>query len=589
MSDVPWLKARCSRLIQTYKEGRGSTARITIKVRFFGRPRLSHRYERGYSVLLLCALACATRQSPAEPGLSGASSKSSAATPRSATSPAMAAQPSPMRRTSPAGRADRLVLPPADTRPAALLPASLTATQGLMPAPSICTKTSAALPHAHASCGAQEQAVEALSRALVQQDPIRRDAALFELEGCATFPAGFLRALRADLFRICADKLVTSFFTSFKQPVAADVTDALIALQVVSRLERAAQPLPAFSGDGSTLAVTSYMERTVRPWLAARLDVISTLERESTRLAPGSYADAVASIALSLAAERSYAHARGVRIPEALKKNYESRTRFYASLDTELAKFKARKGALLLRAAERIALQGVHRGVDADRWYSFFSARDLPLRLEAPPLVVASSASERVVASVPAFYAQRLFAQRLLDDPRLFRLLAESGIPPESRRRLEQRARSAADAEVLAYFHAALAQRSAQPLHWNETVRTLEAANPRSPSAELLLATARSALLCEPASEAPGPACQLASLDDFAETSAPARLRAFALSNAAVFATRENTLAGFERAAERLSKARALAPDLATQRCLVRLESGLFLREDAPCELPLLP
>jgi hypothetical protein len=272
-----------------------------------------------------------------------------------------------------------------------------------------------------------------------------------------------------------------------------------------------------------------------------------------------------------------------------VKRSHESRARFYASLDAELAKFKARKGALLLRAAERIALQGVHRGVDADRWYSFFRARDLSLRLEAPPLVVASSASERVVASVPAFYAQRLFAERLLDDPRLFRLLAEPGIPPESRRRLEQRALSAADAEVLAYFHAALAQRSAQPAHWNEALRWLEAANPRSPAAELLLATARSALLCVPAPESPAPACELGSLDRFAETSAPARLRAFALSNAAVFATRDNTLAGFERAAQRLSKARALAPDLATQRCLVRLESGRFVREDAPCELPPLP
>jgi hypothetical protein len=489
----------------------------------------------------------------------------------------------------PTARADRETLPPADTRPPARLRAALAPTQGLLSAPAICTRLRHDLPHASAACHTSAQAVEALSRALSQPDQVKRDIALFELEGCASFPFGLARALRADLFRACADELVSSFFTGFEQPVAADITDVLIGLQVASRLERAAQPLPAFGGDGSAQAVATYMERSVRPWLAARLDVISALERASARLAPGSYADVIVSLALSLAAERSYAHVRSVRLPDAVKKAYESRARFYASLDVELAELKARKGALLLRAAERIALQGVHRGVDADRWYPFFNARDLPLRLEAPPPVVANSASERVVASVPSFYAERLFAERLLDDPRLFRLLAESGIPPESRRRLEQRTLSAPDAEVLAYFQAALAQRSAEPVHWNETLRSLEAANPLSPAAELLLATARSALLCAPATEATKPACQLAFLDSFAETSAPARLRAFALNNAAVLATRENTLAGFEQAAQRLSKARALAPDLATQRCLARLESGRFVREDPPCELPPLP
>lgn len=547
---------------------------------FFERPPWSLRLEGGYPLLLVFAVACAAPRSPGE------------RTPREASPSLPAPIPSaapgqPLAVPSPPRVVERSLLPPADKRPPAPLPAALAPMSGLRPAPRICGKTARGLARANVSCGTRELAIEALSRALTHDDPVARDAALFALESCASFPAGLVRALRADSFRACADQLVTPFFSAFKQPVAADVADALIGLQLAARLERVAQPPPAYGGNGSVQAIAAYIERVVRPWLEARFDALATLERATAQLAPGGYGDTIVSVALSLAAGQSYVQVRGVALPNSVKTDYQSRQRFYGSLDAELGELKAKRDALLLRAAERLSLQGIHRGSDADRWYSFFKGQSLPLRLEAPPPVVASSASERLVARVPAFYAERLLGERLLDDPRLFRLLAESGIPPESRRALEQRTLSATDAEVLAYFHGALAQRSGQSAHWGEAVRWLEAANQRLPSAELLLATARSAPRRAAHSEqSPGPVVQLTPLETYAETRAPARLRTFALSNAAVFASVENTTAALERATQLLAKAHAIAPDPAAERCL---ESGRFFRRDTPCELADLP
>ncbi|HEY3499580.1 MAG TPA: hypothetical protein VGK73_33045, partial [Polyangiaceae bacterium] len=154
-----------------------------------------------------------------------------------------------------------------------------------------------------------------------------------------------------------------------------------------------------------------------------------------------------------------------------------------------------------------------------------------------------------------------------------------------------------AETELLAYFHATLAQRSRDSRHWDEAFALLEPLAQRSPRAELLLATARSART--------GPrdhrgsklerrrAFDTSPLERLSTLTLPPRLRAFALNNHARLLLASNDPAVLDDASLLVTRAQKLAPDPATLACIRKLSSGGLFERDrapvAPCDLPALP
>jgi hypothetical protein len=276
-----------------------------------------------------------------------------------------------------------------------------------------------------------------------------------------------------------------------------------------------------------------------------------------------------------------------------VKRDYVLRTRYFSALEGELADVRARISSEHARASELLFEQGIHRAPDADAWFQLQRPDFANLIIVPPTVVKPSSDTERIIRSLPSFFIEGLFGTTPLDDPRQLRLLVEHGLTPRQRRALSTRAVAAESTEILAFFHATLAVRTRRLGHFDEVVAVLEPAQPRSPAAELLLATARSvrtgqSLLDARSGEPTGWRFDVAPLRALSGSNGPERERAFALNNAAWLAALGNTAESLRVAEQLATRARALAPNEACLRPFYG--NGVFREERRPaCELPALP
>jgi hypothetical protein len=417
----------------------------------------------------------------------------------------------------------------------------------------------------------------------------RRDRALAQLESCSELPVGWVRAVRADSARQCADVLIAPVLRGLKAPLDADLGETLLALALAARWGRAVEAPVAYSGNGGDESVAQYLTRTLRPWKQRQVAKIEALNTAASRLEREGYGSTIVAVARARATRQLYSVVRLSPTPTEVKRDYVLRTRYFATLDSELADVRERMAADDARVSELLFEQGIHRAPDADAWFELQRPDFANLIVEPPAAVKPSSDTERIISSLPSFYVETLFGVTLLDDPRPLRLLIEHGLTPRQRRALGSRKLAADSAEVFAYFHAVLALRARRMRHFDEVVARLLPIQPRSPAAELLLATARSARTGESVLDAQrGWRFDVTPLRALAEANGPERERAFALNNAAWLSLLANTPDSLRVAAELATRARALAPNEA---CLRPLHSNGFLREERrpPCELPALP
>lgn len=468
------------------------------------------------------------------------------------------------------------------------LPRELPELSGSRP-PAYCARLSAGpLSESGRACG--DSTLPRLASALEMSAIERRDHALARLEGCADLPLGWLRAVRAELARPCADVLVAPALRGLKAPLDADLAETLVGLAMAARWRRAVEKPPPYAGSDAGDSLEQYLAKTLRPWKARQLARVQALNHADALLEREGYGATIAAIARALTTHELYSVVRTSPIATQMKKDYERRTRYYSALDRELADIRLRIPGEDARVAQLLFEQGIHRAADADQWFGLQPAELANLLIAPPPEVEPTSERERIVRRLPGPYVQLLFGAAVLDDPRLVRLMVEQALTPQQRRALATRKLDAEMNEILAYFQAALALRTRGLGQFDEVVARLGSSEPRSASAELLLATARSArtgLRALPAEER-GWVFDLTPLLALAEGNAPVRERALALNNAAWLSAAANTPASLSVASELLSRAQALAPD---EGCLRPLYSRGFNveRPRAPCRLPLLP
>jgi hypothetical protein len=514
----------------------------------------------------------------------------SPAAPTQLAAPATNAAPStPPGEERPLER-ERLREPP----PPALrdLPRALPEIIGSKP-PAFCARLRAGpLSEPRTACGASM--VARLAGALDLSDVERRDRALAPLERCDELPTGWLRAVRADLTRPCADVLISPALQALKGPLDADLGETLLALALAARWARAVEQPRPYSGNGTEGSVAQFLAKSLRPWKQRQLAKIEALTLAASQLERQGYGSTIVALARARATHQLYSVARSSPIPTEVKRDYVTRTRYFAGLDSELSDVRARIGPEDARVRDLLFEQGIHRAVDADEWFALQRPDFAHLRIEPPAGVEPSSDTEHIIRNLPSFYVEAVFGAMPLDDPRQLRLLVEHGVTPRQRRAFAIRPFTGESSEILAYFHATLALRTRRLRHFDEVVAWLQQVEPRSAAADLLLATARSGRTGEESqldAQTGEPTAWLfdvAALRALAENQIAERERAFALNNAAWLSVLANTPDGLHTAQELANRAQAVAP---SEVCLVPLYGTGFVREERrpACELPALP
>src|SRR5262249_8920721 len=88
-----------------------------------------------------------------------------------------------------------------------------------------------------ARCDDRSGALLLLHGAMTESDAIARDRELAELESCAGLPAGFVRALRADLLPACAEPLAAPVLLHPPAGISAELFEALRGLALANRIQ----------------------------------------------------------------------------------------------------------------------------------------------------------------------------------------------------------------------------------------------------------------------------------------------------------------------------------------------------------------
>lgn len=321
--------------------------------------------------------------------------------------------PSSSEASDPAGSSGEEEKPRADVlraRPAPVPAAPASCVQGeLLPAPQSC----AAL---------RPQLVRAL-----QLDGAQRDAALQELEVCEELPAGWVRALRAELAPPeCGDVLIEPLVTEGSGLAAGPWRDTLVGLALSSRLRRLAVSPPPAPASREKSALEAYFREALFPWVQEQASAIYGLAAQGAALS--GYARGVVAIEAGMADMRFVEIVREVPIPVEMEADPEVRDVYYASLDEALEPRKERGRDAALVGLRELARQGVQQDARVDVARQLLSrvfggkrisALD-ELLLPPEPELDLSEPVALLAAELPVPYAAEIFSEEALSDVWVF-------------------------------------------------------------------------------------------------------------------------------------------------------------------------
>lgn len=276
----------------------------------------------------------------------------------------------------------------------------------------------------------------ALADAVAVTEPAVRDQALAQLESCSLFEAGLIRSLRAELApRACADAMVGPLLEGTGNGVRAELLDALQGAGLAARLARlptAPPELPA--GEQSKESLGKYVNGPFAEWLKAQASAVYVLSSAGARLV--GYGKGLVAVESGIADMRLVEVARSLPLPKEFAQDPELKEAYYASLDQalEARKQRGRDAALVgLGVFAQVGALSSDRVVRARELLStLFGGRRIDaldgLLLPALPPFQASTAPERLAASLPTFHASMLLADHAADAA-LLRAWVEQGLP----------------------------------------------------------------------------------------------------------------------------------------------------------------
>lgn len=302
--------------------------------------------------------------------------------------------------------------------------------EGIPAAPESCHAFSGAAP---TSCGVgsfEEQLSTALSF-----NGAPRDLALRCLESAKEAPAGWIRALRADLApRECGDEVVGG--SASVNGAARELADTLVALGIGARLSRAVQQPPLPKPPFDKPQFLKHFKEVLSPWIVAQARAVDGLSQVGVRLS--GYARAVVAIEAGLADLRFVEVARAIELPAEMKSDPEIRETYLVALEQALEPRVARGRDAALVGLGELSKQGIivdgRLGLVRAKLSELYAGRRLDAldQLLLPPLPALdeSTAALKIAARLPAFYALKLAAAPGVEDPKLLRARLEHGVPP---------------------------------------------------------------------------------------------------------------------------------------------------------------
>jgi hypothetical protein len=278
------------------------------------------------------------------------------------------------------------------------------------------------------------------------------DRALVELEGCAQFPQGFIRALRAHEDPKCADALLASPLraalgpdATTPSPIASHWLELMYGQTTAAILERWFRHRVTPVRSSKPPELDAWRSRVQAPYLTRGRDRLERARQTIEHLPALSAGRAVATHALWLAELRMLRNLRAVAIPETLKRDYASRTRFYGHLDLDArdlidAQTRDMRDDCLRRAElgwmddlPYHAPPPASGPLGEPRCSPFV---ELPLPFPIAPSQVPASADEPLLSlasTLPPAFIDVLLSNAQRADPGIHRALLARGVPRVTR------------------------------------------------------------------------------------------------------------------------------------------------------------
>ena len=165
-------------------------------------------------------------------------------------------------------------------------------------------------------------------------DAAKTDRQLLALESCRELPAGFVRALRAEIAPpACADLLVAPLLAT-PATLTPPLQHALFGLGIAARLARASDGLPTLAAPYTKTRVQAFVHGPVEQWLHDAAANVEDNARWAARLE--GYGRGVAAVEAGSADLRLVEQMQSVPIPDDFSRDAELRHIYESKLDEEL-------------------------------------------------------------------------------------------------------------------------------------------------------------------------------------------------------------------------------------------------------------
>jgi hypothetical protein len=313
--------------------------------------------------------------------------------------------------------------------------------------PDACDALTQHQPASPGVCGDRPTLLAALDRALAEETPEARDAALAGLQPCAELPVGVVLGLRAEWAPVeCADALIGDFAEARRAELGPPLREALVGLGLAAKLRRLVRVPPTVEPPYTKARIDVFIRGTMADWVGAQALAIGELALRGSRLS--GYGKGIAAIEAGMADMRFVEVFRRVPLPEEFAQDDALRDAYYSSLDLGLEPRKARGRDAALVGLRMLAEAGLLHDRRVDRARALLSELYNGRRIDALDalLVPALSAPDpgtverRLAARLPTFYSDLVLGPADPNDALLLRALLERGLPSWVRTELDQNA-----------------------------------------------------------------------------------------------------------------------------------------------------
>jgi hypothetical protein len=403
---------------------------------------------------------------------------------------------------------------------------------------------------------------------------------LHSLERCEGFPPGFVRAVRAELERECAETLATPLLHRPPAGISAELVQSLRGLALASRFVRAVPPAPVMPEPVDPGRIDAFVAGPLTRYREVTEARLERLSLALSTLPEQSHGRAVALTGQAVAWQR-IRRLRGQTLPDSLKKTYTLRTQYFARINTLSAGLEQKALLFTREASVSAALHGLLRDRALQLHLAEIHSASKLHWLQLPPSsseLHATSPWYRLASRLPARYAAELLSPSELAGENKLAELAPGGLSLRQKRALS-RAPTERDLRIVAELRLKLGLVLGRDQEIRESSRLVELVEQPTDSDLLLQAMTRDLLRASDHFETPAaipaefvPSALFALAGDARRSQ---EILAIASYDAAVLMSFSRVLTTLEAAYRRLRTVQDTVSDKVTRDCAGALQYAI--------------